>query len=186
MGDLRSEPDTVTLSEPGSEPGTDAGRVEGRLRTFWCAGFGVGYLRPAPGTWGSAAAVIIWWSALAQLSPMTQLGIIATYTAVSLLALRYVVRQSEIADPSWVVADEFAGQWLALLAAPQVWWVVLLGFGLFRLFDIAKPSIVGVLDRRVPGALGVMVDDLAAGVLAAGVLQLALLALGTAGVALDQ
>jgi len=148
---------------------------------LWCSGLGTGYLKPAPGTWGSAAAVLIWWFLLAELAVWQQLLVIAVYTSVSLMALYSVVRESEITDPGWIVADEFAGQWLALLAAPQNFWAVLLGFGLFRLFDITKPWFVGFLDRNTQGARGVMADDLAAGLLAAAVLHIALLAFGASG-----
>ncbi len=152
-----------------------------RLRRFWCSGFGTGYFKPAPGTWGSAAAALIWWFLLAPLPLWQQLLVITVHTAISLYALLHsVVRESEITDPGWIVADEFAGQWLALLAAPQIWWVALLGFGLFRLLDITKPWLIGMLDRSTKGARGVMADDLVAGLLAAAVLHIALLALATA------
>jgi phosphatidylglycerophosphatase A len=150
-------------------------------RRLWCSGFGAGYLKPAPGTWGSGIAALIWWFFLAELPAWQQLLVVAAYTAISLAALHSVVRESEITDPDWIVADEFAGQWLALLAAPKSGWVLLVGFGLFRLFDITKPWLVGYLDRHTKGARGVMADDLAAGLLAAAVLQIALLAAGGAG-----
>ena len=66
-----------------------------------------------------------------------------------------------------------AGLWLALLFVPVTWWAGLLAFALFRLFDIAKPSLIGWLDRNTKGGLGVMADDLAAG-LAAGLIVAAL------------
>lgn len=154
---------------------------EGVWRRLWCSGFGTGYLRPAPGTWGSATAALIWWFALADLPAWQQLLVIAAYTGVSLAALHSVVRESEITDPGWIVADEFAGQWLALLAAPPSIWALLLGFAAFRLFDITKPWFVGYLDRHTQGARGVMADDLAAGLLAAAVLHIALLAANAAG-----
>ncbi|MBM4204281.1 MAG: phosphatidylglycerophosphatase A [Gammaproteobacteria bacterium] len=150
-------------------------------RKLWCSGLGRGYLKPAPGTWGSAVAVLIWWFLLAELPVWQQLLVIALYTTISLMALYTVVRESEVTDPGWTVVDEFAGQWLALVAAPQNIWVVLLAFGLFRLFDITKPWVVGYLDRSTKGARGVMADDLAAGLLAAAVLHIALLAFGASG-----
>ena len=142
---------------------------------MWCAGFGAGYLRPAPGTWGSLLAVVIWWFCLAGLPVLLQLMVIVAYIGISLLALGPVLRASDVQDPSWIVADELAGQWLALLFAPAVWWVALLGFALFRLLDITKPGPIGWLDRRLGGGPGVMADDLLAGVVACAVLQLAVL-----------
>ena len=77
-------------------------------------------------------------------------------------------------DPSPVVIDEVAGQWLTLLVAPLdlAWYA--LAFVLFRFFDILKPWPIGWLERRVPGALGVMLDDVAAALAAMAVLALAL------------
>ena len=80
----------------------------------------------------------------------------------------------QVKDPGAIVIDEFAGQWIALLFAPMTLWGGLAAFGLFRLFDIWKPWPVGALERGVPGAFGVMVDDLAAGLMALAVLQFTL------------
>ena len=68
--------------------------------------------------------------------------------------------------------DEFVGQWIALVAAPKSLLAVIVGFLLFRAFDIAKPWPVSWADRRLSGGLGVVIDDVLAGVLAAVVLQL--------------
>ncbi|MFQ3591629.1 MAG: phosphatidylglycerophosphatase A [Gemmataceae bacterium] len=128
---------------------------------------GVGDLRPAPGTWGAAVALI----------PATLLLLLAGPIAVAagalmLAGLGWWAASVELAttdedDPEWVVIDEAAGQWLALAGLPAFGWLGLaLAFALFRLFDILKPGPVGWADRR-PGATGVMLDDLVAGLLAA-------------------
>jgi phosphatidylglycerophosphatase A len=131
---------------------------------------GIGFLRPAPGTWGSAAVL-----PLALAGPSWCL---ACAVLLALLGLWAVARLPEReADPGWVVVDEGAGQLLALAAAPAGWPWVLAAFALFRLFDILKPGPVGWADRR-KGALGVMLDDLVAGALAAGVLGIATAILG--------
>jgi len=127
----------------------------------------------APGTWGSALAVVVWWWGLASLQPLVQFAIIGLFVAVSLLALRPVMRRCGVQDAPWIVVDEVAGQWLALLAAPHAWWAAVIGFTLFRLLDIRKPWLIGRLDRNVGGALGIMVDDIAAGIVVLTVLQLA-------------
>lgn len=145
---------------------------------LWVAGLGAGYLRPAPGTWGSLAALGVWWFLLAESPAGVQLAVIAVYFVVSTVVLRPVMTACGVKDASWIVADEVAGQWLTLLGASQVWWIALAGFMLFRLFDIAKPWPVGWVDRRVPGALGVMLDDVVAGVMAWAVLQVAVPAIG--------
>ncbi|WP_093991587.1 phosphatidylglycerophosphatase A family protein [Flavimaricola marinus] len=145
---------------------------------------GVGNLRPAPGTWGSFAAlpvalVLIWiggpW--------LLVLGIVVV------CAFGYVAAKAEIAatgdtDPSHVVIDEVAGQWIALapvafgagimtVPVTALWPGWLGAFVLFRLFDILKPGLIGRADRR-GDALGLMLDDVIAGVFAAlGVVLLA-------------
>ena len=141
---------------------------------LWVTLAGVGFVRKAPGTFGSLGALLIWWAVLAGLSWPVQLAVIVVYTLVSTWLTGIVMRRYDVKDAPEIVADEVAGLWLALLAAPAVWWVALLGFALFRLFDIAKPWPVGWLDRNVPGAWGVMLDDVAAGCLSLAVLQLSL------------
>lgn len=145
---------------------------------------GVGNLRPAPGTWGSLAALPV---ALVLLWVFGVWGLVVALAVV--IALGFAAAQAEIAasgddDPSHVVIDEVAGQWVALLpvaigaahvgAAPTALWPGwIAAFVLFRLFDIWKPGPVGWADRQ-GGALGVMLDDLIAGVFAAvGVVILA-------------
>lgn len=124
---------------------------------------GVGFLRPAPGTWGSLAVL-----PLAFFPPWVALLAGLSFTALGYWALTRLPEAS--ADPGWVVVDEAAGQSLALAAAGG-WLGVLLAFAFFRLFDITKPGPVGWADRQ-PGAFGVMADDVIAGAMAAGVILL--------------
>jgi phosphatidylglycerophosphatase A len=86
-------------------------------------------------------------------------------------------RRLRLHDQGALVWDEVIGMWITLAAAPAPWWWMLVGFALFRLFDIWKPWPVSWADRRVHGGLGVMLDDVLAGVYALIVLQLAALAL---------
>lgn len=145
--------------------------------------FGVGYMKPAPGSWGSAAGLLILWPmlghALGFLIPVTLAIGLAGWLAASIhstLTGRH--------DAPEVVVDEVCGQLLTfwpLMVIPATlphWLLLLLGFGLFRLFDILKPGPVGWLDRHVDGGLGVMLDDVAAGILAAACLSAMLLLLG--------
>jgi phosphatidylglycerophosphatase A len=141
---------------------------------LWATLFGVGFAPKAPGTFGSIGALILWWALLAGLSWQVQLAVIVVYTGLSTALVAVVMRRYSVKDAPAIVADEVAGLWIALLAAPVNWWAPLLGFALFRFFDIAKPWPVGWLDRHLPGAWGVMADDLAAGLLSLGVLQLAI------------
>ncbi|MBY0338345.1 MAG: phosphatidylglycerophosphatase A [Acetobacteraceae bacterium] len=128
------------------------------------SGLGIGFLRPAPGSWGSALVL-----PLALLPGWAILLAAALLTAAGFWALARLNATEE--DPGWVVVDEAAGQALALAFVPAALgvWGVLLAFGLFRLLDILKPGPVGWMDRQ-PGALGVMGDDLVAGGLAAALL----------------
>jgi phosphatidylglycerophosphatase A len=127
---------------------------------------GVGRLRPAPGSWGSAAVL-----PLALLGPLACLGLALAVTLAGLWAgQRVLTTQTE--DPGWFVADEAAGMLLALAALPEPSWAgVALAFALFRLFDITKPGPIGWADRQ-PGAFGVMLDDVLAGGLAAALILL--------------
>ena len=130
----------------------------------------VGRVRPAPGSWGSAAAVIL--AALLMLAPLAGLVLeIATLLAcvLGIRAADIYERQTGSKDASDIVIDEVAGQWIALLAAPPDWRWWIAAFILFRLFDIVKPGPVRMAER-LPGGYGVMADDIVAGALAAACL----------------
>ncbi|MEM8577494.1 MAG: phosphatidylglycerophosphatase A [Pseudomonadota bacterium] len=154
----------------------------------WIASvFGIGYMRPAPGTWGSLLA-LPWAWAIHVVGGFPALAL-ATLAAFGLgwWATSKLIGPGQ--DPSWIVIDELAGMWLALwpmsfaastrgidILAMWPGWVS--AFVLFRLFDIWKPWLVGRADAR-GDALGVMLDDLIAGLFAAlGTLALAALAHG--------
>lgn len=125
---------------------------------------GIGLLRPAPGSWASAAALAPGIALLWLAGPWALLA------AVGLAAVSRLLRSfppGACRDHPAIVIDKVAGQWVALapaLASPPLWGAALL---LFRLFDIWKPWPVAVLERRLPSALGVMADDPAAGAMAA-------------------
>lgn len=138
-------------------------------------GLGTGFVPKAPGTFGSLAAVVIWWFALAGQSLVIQLAAIIVVTVLGTWLTGRVQARYQVNDPGAIVIDEFAGQWIALLFAPVSIWGMLAAFGLFRLFDIWKPWPVGALERGVSGPFGVMIDDLAAGLMALAVLQFTLL-----------
>jgi phosphatidylglycerophosphatase A len=140
-----------------------------RLARFVAAGFGTGYAPVAAGTVASAAAVLTG-AGLLQLSPLALAAAALLATIGGTVA---VTRAGVEGDPGWVVIDEFAGQWITLLALarPTVAGVIL-AFLLFRLFDITKRGPVGWADRQ-HGAFGVMADDVIAGIIAAIVLVLA-------------
>jgi len=137
---------------------------------------GVGHMRPAPGTWGSAVALPMAWLIHVIGGPwLLVIAVIAGFIK-GLWATAQVTKGQDDHDPSEVVIDEVVGQWIALLplslgaahagaSITALWpgWVA--AFLLFRLFDIAKPGPVGWADRR-GDPLGVMLDDVIAGVFA--------------------
>ncbi len=170
--------------------------TEPRTRWAWWLAtcFGLGYIEPGPGTWTSLAAALVWFP-IARLTPQFtwQAFSIGTATLVAALLVTFVgipasttvARESGRKDPGFVTIDELAGQWFALAVLPYAMFVAnelhhrpvwshwtrdltlytVAGFALFRLFDIWKPFPVRKLEQ-LPGGTGIMVDDLAAGVLA--------------------
>ncbi|MGD0108140.1 MAG: phosphatidylglycerophosphatase A [Rhodopila sp.] len=139
-----------------------------RAARFIAAGFGTGYAPLAAGTVASAAAVVTG-AGLQLLSPWALALAALLATVGGYLAIK---RAAIEGDPGWVVIDEFAGQWITLLALGRPTIPGLLAaFALFRLFDITKLGPVGWADRR-HGPFGIMADDVIAGCLAAALLIL--------------
>ena len=136
-------------------------------------GFGAGLLRPAPGTWGSAVALPLAWG-LSYLPPAVSLGLVAAAAGAGVPLCGAAARRLGVHDHGGIVWDEIAGVLLALVLLPFDWRSALLAFAFFRLFDIAKPWPVSWADREVAGGLGIMLDDLLAGVLAGAATFLAL------------
>ena len=137
------------------------------------SGFGSGLAPWAPGTMGSLLALVPWWLWLRALPPTIYLLAVAVAFLIGIWASRWCIDRTGIADPGFVVWDEFVGLWLALAWLPEGWPWVVAGFALFRLFDIWKPWPVRWADRAVHGGIGVMLDDLLAGAMALGVVQFA-------------
>ena len=134
--------------------------------------FGTGLLPRAPGTWGSLAALPFAW-AIAWAGGAVGLALAASVLFfLGWWAAERVARATGVADDGAVVVDEVVGQWLTLAAAPLDFADYLLGFLLFRFFDIVKPWPVSWADRRVAGGLGVMADDILAALYAASALLL--------------
>ena len=142
----------------------------------WLAcGFGSGLAPVAQGTFGSLAALLPW-LLLRQYSLPLNLVVIVIGFAVGVWACDIAGRALGVDDHRSLVWDEFIGQWIALLPALVApWWVIVLGFALFRLFDVWKPWPIRYVDRHLKGGLGVMTDDVIAGIVAAVVLKLTLI-----------
>lgn len=131
--------------------------------------FGIGWLRPGPGTWASAVAVALW-AVIARLLPHPArmpviIALAVALTLIGIPAATRVARGLGSKDPQMVVIDEVAGQLIALIAVPLAWKTFLAGFILFRAFDIIKPPPVRQLEQ-LPEGMGIVLDDVAAGILA--------------------
>ena len=134
---------------------------------FWLAtGFGTGLLPFAPGSFASLAALPFAWALIWLGGPWLLLAAAALVFGLGLWAADRYMQAVRAHDPKAVVIDEIAGQWLTLCIAPLDPRAYLLGFVLFRLADVLKPWPVSWLDRRVKGAFGVMIDDIAAAIYA--------------------
>ena len=139
--------------------------------------FGIGYLRPAPGTWGSLFALIL---AILLVEIFGIIGFVFALLSISAFgwwATSVYLKQIKTKDPSEVVIDELVGQWIAVLPIVisafyfklepfDLWPGWISSFLFFRIFDIFKPSLIGWADEK-NGALGVMLDDIFAGIAAA-------------------
>jgi len=140
---------------------------------FLAFGLGSGTAPVAPGTFGSAAALLIFWASGMAFWAWSGylIMLVATFAAGIWLCGR-TASDIGVHDHGGIVWDEFVGLWITLFLAPAdwVWWVV--GFVLFRLFDVLKPWPIRWFDKRVPGGLGIMLDDVLAGVMAWIALQL--------------
>lgn len=136
-----------------------------RIAALFSSGFGSGYAPKAPGTFGSVAAVVLW-LALERASAfffVSPLALAIGVTVVGFVASTVSLSGERSSDPQWIVIDEWAGLFVALcgIEALNLGHVVIALVG-FRVLDIAKPGPVAWAER-LPGALGVMADDIVAG-----------------------
>lgn len=141
-----------------------------------------GLFPKAPGTFGSFVALLIGIPALAYLGSQLMFTLTLLISAIAIKEINKYEQKSDLHDDKRIVIDELAGMWLALSIAPGVMldytnifelsngFVIqsIMAFVFFRYFDITKPSIIGKIDRKVSGGLGVMADDIVAG-FAAGI-----------------
>jgi len=134
-------------------------------------GLGSGGLPKAPGTYGTLAAVPLY-LLLQPLSLVTYLLTILGMFLFGVWLCEVVSRDLGVHDHGGIVWDEWVGFLITMILAPQGWPWLLAGFALFRLFDIWKPWPIGWLDKRVGGGLGIMLDDVLAGVYGLVVMQM--------------
>ena len=140
-------------------------KIPSHLFATW---FGVGLIRPAPGTWGSFAALLIWYFA-EFMHPIAHV-ILPIFILFSWLVCSQATKDSDSKDHSAIVIDEVAGMFVALSFVSDGIMTYLCAFLLFRLFDIWKPWPISWVDQNVQGGLGILLDDLIAGLFAGGII----------------
>ena len=137
---------------------------------FLAFGFGSGLSPIAPGTCGTIAAIAVYYL-LSDLSALSYLLLVVLLTVLGIILCDKVSLQLGVHDHPGIVIDEIVGYLITMLLSPPGWAWVLLGFFLFRLFDIWKPWIISMVDKRVHGGVGIMLDDILAGIAAMIVMQ---------------
>jgi len=138
---------------------------------FLAFGFGSGLAPRAPGTFGTLAAIPLY-LVLEQFSLPVYLLLVAGISVAGIWICQQAADRLGVHDHPGIVWDEFAGFLVTMSVAPAAWPWLVAGFVLFRVFDIWKPWPISWVDRRCEGGLGIMLDDLLAGGLAAGVLHI--------------
>lgn len=138
---------------------------------FLAFGLGSGAAPKAPGTFGTLAAVIPFYFILQHLTNQQYLFMLIITSIVGIYLCHKTAKDLGVHDHSGIVWDEFVGYWITMWLAPTGWLYIVLGFALFRLFDILKPWPISWLDKNVGGGFGIMVDDILAGVMSLVILQ---------------
>lgn len=131
---------------------------------------GAGLFPVAPGTFASLLAALVHAFLLVRLPLAGRIAVVGGTFLLGVAASSVAARSFGLRDPRPVVIDEVAGQWAALLLAPAAWFPILLGFLLFRFFDILKPLGIRKIES-LPSGWGIMADDLAAGLVSLAILQ---------------
>lgn len=142
---------------------------------FLALGFGSGLIKPAPGTWGTLSAVPLYLILLMFMSSssIAYLSIIVVTFLMGVYLCGQTAKDVGVHDHGAIVWDEIVGFLITMAFVPLTWSNVILGFVLFRFFDIIKPWPIKLLDQHVHGGFGIMIDDVLAGVFAWALLMLA-------------
>ena len=141
---------------------------------FLASGFGAGLSPIAPGTMGTLVAVPLW-AIFASFLPLW--GYLLLIIIAGIIGITICQKASDelgVHDHGGIVWDEFVGLWITMLFAPVSWASAILGFLLFRFFDVLKPWPIKAIDEKVSGGFGIMFDDIIAGIFALIALQLVL------------
>ncbi len=138
---------------------------------FLAFGFGSGLAPKAPGTFGSVVGALIAWCML-WLAPMHYVLLTIIMFGIGVWLCGASSAKLGVHDHSGIVWDEIVGMMITYFLIPKGWIWLVLGFMLFRFFDVLKPWPISWLDKRVHGGFGIMIDDVIAGVFSLAVLQL--------------
>jgi phosphatidylglycerophosphatase A len=155
---------------PGAARSSPPTRLD-RLTLFLAQGFGSGRLPWAPGTFGTLPGVVLY-LLLAGLALGPYLAVTAVLLLIGIPLCGRAARTLGRTDPPSVVWDEIVGYLITMIAIAPSWPAVVAGFAAFRLFDIWKPWPIGWIDRQVGGGLGIMLDDVVAGLMALALMHL--------------
>jgi phosphatidylglycerophosphatase A len=174
---MKTESDRKTITDSNALPPPPSRARAPLWAKLFATFFGTGLLRPGPGSWGSAATVLLWWLLSRGIALNWQPVVAALLATAAILAgipaATHMARATGLKDPQFVVIDEVAGQLVTLIAVPVSWKSMLLGFILFRGFDIVKPPPLRQLEH-LPEGIGIVLDDVGAGLYALALMQLAL------------
>ena len=140
-------------------------------RYFVAFGCGSGLLPWMPGTWGTALAIPLY-LVLSPLSWWAYLTVVLIFAVFAAWVSDVLSKEMHTHDDPGMNIDEFVGYLVTMFLAPHSWLAILLGFGYFRLFDILKPWPIGWVDKNVGGGVGMILDDVLAGIAACLMLQL--------------
>lgn len=142
-----------------------------RLLLLIATFFNIGRISKAPGTVATAATIPLWW-ALSQLGPLIYMAVVLLLIPLGIMAAKAYEAQSSEHDAKEIVIDEVVGFLITMVWLPLTWQSLVLGFIIFRFLDIVKPPPIRQLDQRVKGGFGVMIDDIAAGLIGSVILQM--------------
>jgi len=138
---------------------------------FIAFGFGSGAIPIAPGTFGTLLA-IPFYLIMRQLNLIFYCLMLILFTIFAIILSDYISKKIKIHDHPGINLDEFIGFFVTMIAAPHTWSCLIMGFILFRLFDISKPPPINWVDRHIKGGFGMVLDDIIAGILAFFILKI--------------
>lgn len=142
-----------------------------KLNTLFVTLFGVGFSPKAPGTFGTLATIPLWFL-ISKAHIIYYMFFVFALVIAGIFASQYYETYAHKHDSKEIVIDEVAGFLITMMWLPTTWQSVVIGFILFRFFDIVKPGPIKMLDQKIKGGVGVMIDDVAAGIICNLILQI--------------